>query len=290
MSEDEALATLVSAILAVLMWGGLTLSLLRRSPLYRSGRHRLAVLGSAVLAALALLALLRAFASHDVRDAPQYLAMYTVMGVAWVGLLRFILGITVGVRARDDVAERANTAATLVQVGLIFGTMLAYAGGNFGDGPGWFVVVPSAALASLALVAAWYLVEALGRLSHLITIERDTATGIRAGAMLIACGAIFGRAVAGNWHGLPNLFLDFARLAWPATLIIVAEIASQRLLQPTTDSPKPSLALAGIPPALMYLAIAIGSIFLLGWWDGAPAIHTPTPPPTAEQTLSHPGP
>ena len=99
------------------------------------------------------------------------------------------------------VLTHADTA-TLVQMGLIVGTMLAYAGGNFGDGPGWFVVVPSAALATAALVAVWYLVEATGQLSHLVTIERDTATGLRAAAMLTACGAIFGRAVAGTWQGM----------------------------------------------------------------------------------------
>lgn len=266
MSEDEAFCTLVSTVLAVLTWGGLLLALVRRSSLYRTGMLRVALLGVAAASGAGLLALLMAFAASDVRNAPQYLFMYTMMGIAWVGTLRIVLGATVGVRARDDIAERANPAALLVQSGLIVGTMLAYAGGNFGDGPGWWVVVPSAALATAALVGVWYLVEALGRLSHLVTIERDMATGVRAAAMLIACGAIFGRAVAGTWLGVDNLLFDFFRLAWPAVLIIAAEIVAELLLKPTTEAPRPGVAIAGLPPALMYLAIAGGSIYLMGWW------------------------
>lgn len=267
MSDDEVFATIASLVIAAVTWLGLVSALLRRSSLYRSHPMRMGVLASGLGSAVGLFLLLKFFAASDVRDAPQYLFMYSAMGLAWVGLLRLILGATVGVRARDDVAERANPAAALVQCGLIIGTMLAFAGGNFGDGPGWWVVVPSAALASAALVGVWYLVEAAGRISHLVTIERDTASGLRAAAMLIACGAIFGRAVAGTWHGMDNLFADFFRLAWPAILIVTAEVVSERVLRPTPEAPRPSIALAGVPPALMYLAIAGGSIYLMGWWN-----------------------
>ncbi|MEZ6232830.1 MAG: hypothetical protein R3B68_01455 [Phycisphaerales bacterium] len=266
MSEDEVIATIASTALAIATWGALFVALMRRSPLYRSVHLRLTLAGVGVFAIAAMFALLKAFAASDVRDDPKYLYMYTAMGAAWAGLLRWILGITVGVRARDDVAERANPAATLVQAGLILGAMLAFAGGNFGDGPGWWVVVPSAALATASLVAAWYLVELVGRLSHLVTIERDTATGLRAAAMLISCGAIFGRAVAGDWLGYANLFTDFGRLAWPALLIVAAEVFAQLLLRPTTDAPRPALALAGFPLAILYIMIATGSIVLMGWW------------------------
>lgn len=266
MSDDETFCLLASLGIGLFAWGGLMLGLLRRAARYRTGAMCWALLGVGACSAAALLALLMAFASSDVRDAPQYLLMYTAVGVAWVGALRIVLGATVGVRARDDIAERGNPAAWLVQAGLIIGTTLAYAGGNFGDGPGWWVVVASAVLSTAALVGVWYLVEALGRLSNLITVERDVATGLRAAAMLIACGAIFGRAVAGTWLGPDNLFFDFFRLAWPAILIVAAEIVAELLLRPTPEQPRPGLAIAGVPFALMYLAIAGGSIYLMGWW------------------------
>ena len=53
---------------------------------------------------------LRKFASHDVRDAPQYLGFYIAMGAAWVGLHRVIFSFA-GLSARDDVIERKNRAA-----------------------------------------------------------------------------------------------------------------------------------------------------------------------------------
>jgi len=266
MSEDEVMCLLGSIVVAALTWIALLVNLARRAGLYRTWGMCLALVAAALASILMLLGLLMAFASSDVRHAPRYLVMYTALGAAWVGTLRIVLGATVGVRARDDVGERGNAAALLVQIGLIVGTTLAYTGGNFGDGPGWWVVVASAALSTAALVGVWYLVEAMGRLSHLITIDRDLATGVRAGAMLVACGAIFGRAVAGTWLGIENLFFDFFRLAWPAALIVVAEIVSQLLLKPTPETPRPSLFVAGFPPALMYLAIAGGAIYLMGWW------------------------
>ena len=266
MSEGETVLTVASLVVAVLAWAGLVVALLRRSPLFRSRALCLLVLAAAGLSLLALVALLKFFASHDVRDDPKYMFMYTVLGVAWVGVLRFVLGASVGVRARDDVAERANPAAAAVQAGLILGLTLAYAGGNFGDGPGWWVVIASAALSSSALVGVWYLVESLGRLASLVTVERDAATGLRAASMLVACGAIFGRAVAGTWQGGDALLADFARLGWPASLIVAAEGVSQLVLRPSVESPRPSIALAGVAPSLMYLAIAAGSIYLMGWW------------------------
>ncbi len=266
MSEDEALCTVASVVVSVLTWGLLVAGLLRRSGRYGTRSMCWGLLLAGLCSGAGLLWLLRSFASHDVRFDARYLFMYTALGLAWVGTLRAILGASVGVRARDDVAERGNSAALLVQGGLIIGTMLAYAGGNFGDGPGWWVVVASAALSTAALVGVWYLVEAMGRLAHLVTVERDLATGLRAATMLVACGAIFGRAVAGTWRGADNLLVDFFRLGWPALLIVAGEIVAELLLKPTPESPRPGLAIAGVPFALMYLGIAGGAIYLMGWW------------------------
>lgn len=266
MSEGEILVLIGSIVLGGLSWGALATAMMRRSPLYGSMGLRVGLLGVSAACMLGLLALLTAFAASDVRTAPEYLAMYTALGIAWVGVMRGVLGALLGVRARDDVAERSNPAAFLVQCGIVVGLTLSFAGGNFGDGPGWWVVMPSAGLATLALVGVWHLVETVGHLSYVVTVERDAATGLRAGAMLAACGAIFGRAVAGDWTDHAGLLIDFVSQAWPAVIIAGAECVAIRVLRPSAEMPRPSVALAGVPLALASLGIAAATIVLLGWW------------------------
>ena len=93
-----------------------------------------------LVAAALLLAVLRYAASYDVRDDPAYLALYLILGAAWVGVSIRWLAVT-GISTSDDVVERANGSASLAVAGAIIGITLAYAGGNIGDGPGWWVVV-----------------------------------------------------------------------------------------------------------------------------------------------------
>ena len=48
-----------------------------------------------------------------------------------------------------------NAAAAMATAGATIGVTLSYAGGNIGDGPGWWVVVFSAAIATAGLFACW---------------------------------------------------------------------------------------------------------------------------------------
>ena len=60
---------------------------------------------------------------------------------------------------------------------------------NIGDGPGWWVVVFAAGLATAALFAAWLVLAQIGHGVDAVTIDRDLAAGVRLGAFLAACGA-----------------------------------------------------------------------------------------------------
>ena len=91
--------------------------------------------------------ILKTGASYDVVDAPRYLFMYVVLGLAWSRVSEMAFAY-VGLSARDDVIERGNSAAVPAVTGGLVAVTLCYAGGNIGDGPGWWVVVFSAGLAT----------------------------------------------------------------------------------------------------------------------------------------------
>ena len=198
MSGDEALVSVAAFVAGPLLW---ILWLLRMSRLPRFNRRRTAVTviaAALIVSATILLIVLKTGASFDVVDAPSYLAMYVVLGLAWSRLTALTFPL-LGVSLRDDVVERRNTAALLAVVGAILGVTLCYAGGNIGDGPGWWVVIFSAALATATLLMLWAALNHLSPAADSIAIDRDPAAGMRLGAFLLACGLVLGRGVAGDW-------------------------------------------------------------------------------------------
>ena len=69
-----------------------------------------------------------------------------------------------------------------------------FAGGNVGDGPGWWVVVFCAALSTGALFLLWGALQAATDLADSIVIERDGASAVRLAGFLVACGLVLGRS------------------------------------------------------------------------------------------------
>ena len=263
MSGDEVVMLVVSAIAALISWGAWYLAPAR---VQRVGRRppawRLLRLTPLVAAAL-LWAALRSAASFDVRDDPRYLTFYLVLGAAWVGIWIRWLAVT-GISTRDDVVERSNGSAAVAIAGALLGLTLAYAGGNIGDGPGWWVVVFSAALATLAFFAAWMLLEVLSGVSDIVTVDRDPSAGLRLGGFLIACGLVLGRGVAGDWVSAEATVRDFVAAAWPVVFLVVAAAAVERAARPTRESPRPALVVYGVAPALLYVAAAAYQVMRLG--------------------------
>ena len=262
MSGDEVVILFVSAILTLVFWGSwyITPTLVRRVGRRPSGRRLLHV---TPLAAVALLwVVLRNAASYDVRDDPTYLAFYLVLGAAWVGLFMRWL-VVAGISTRDDVVERANGSAAIVVAGAMLAITLCYAGGNIGDGPGWWVVVFAAGLSTLALYAAWLLLEMATGVSDVVTVDRDGSAALRLAGFLVACGLILGRAVAGDWVSAEDTVRDFALVAWPVPVLVAAAALVERTLRPTPETPRPALVPYGVMPALAYVASAAYQVMRL---------------------------
>ena len=256
MSDGEIGVTIVSVIVTFMAWSNWFFRILQVAPWSRTAAPRSLLLSAPLVAGTLLFAALRTLSAHDVRDDATYLGMYAVMGAAWVALSLFALPL-VGMSTRDDALERENVSAALVVVGALFGVTCCFIGGNIGDGPGWWVVVFSAGLATLSLFFCWFVLEALGGVSDSVTIDRDPASGIRVAAFLIACGLVFGRGAAGTWVSSADTVRDFALLSGPMLLILVAAVAVERVARPSPERPVPSLWVAGVLPALLYLAAAV---------------------------------
>lgn len=264
MSGDEIVITIAAVVLgpaAWIVWFASTSG----STLPGRGSGGLGVLAATIVGCSTLLLyVLASWASRDVRTAIEYLFMYSVLGLAWLRLAEFSFAYA-GVSARDDVVERGNTAATIALSGALIAVTLCFAGGNIGDGPGWRVVVFSAALATGSLLAAWQLVAALTSVTDAVTIDRDPAAGMRLAAFLVACGLILGRAVAGDWHSTDKTVEDFLRVLPFAGILVVLAIVIELIGRPTPNRPRQPFVTHGIGLAAVYVMAALISLSYLGW-------------------------
>jgi hypothetical protein len=264
MSGDELIVTAASLIFGL---GGWAFWLYRASSFDAlRPRHRpVGILAASVgVAGLLVLVVLRVLAADDVRDAPQYLAMYFVMGLAWMRLTALGFPLA-GLSPRDDLIERGNSAAVPAWTGAVWGVACCYAGGNVGNGPGWWVVVFSAALATGGLAAVWLLVAQRTALAEAVTVDRDRAAGIRLGGLLLACGLIFGSAVMGDWVSARATVVDFALRAWPVIPIVLVAIVNESVQRPTPARPQAPIVQGGILPAAIYVALAV---LVVGYVNG----------------------
>jgi hypothetical protein len=263
MSPDELMVTIGSGLFGLVGWIAWAVQLF--SPA-RTAAQRRSVRGL-VVAALAgvaiIIVVLFTWSASDVRNDPAYLAMYTLLGLAWlrIGELFFVLA---GISSRDDVVERRNAAAVPAIGGALVAIACCYAGGNVGEGPGWWVVVFSAALSTAALVITWIVYNQTTGIFETVTIDRDRAAGIRLGGFLVACGLVLGRAVAGNWVGAGQTLADFARLGWPVVPLLGAAIALERTAQPTPERPDVPVLAFGLAPAAMFIIAAAAYLVWLG--------------------------
>jgi uncharacterized membrane protein YjfL (UPF0719 family) len=262
MSGGEVVLTLLSAVVALVLW---IRWYLQPARLQRLGAPTgaWALLGLTPIACLGLLLLvLRTLASHDVRDDPRYLALYTALGAAWVAASMMLMPI-VGLHVRDDVHERGNPAAAYAAAGALVGLTLAFSGGNIGDGPGWWVVIFTAGLATGALYLVWGLLE-LAHVSEHVTVERDSAAGVRLAGFLTAAGLVLGRAVAGDWVSAGATVADFARVGSAALALVAIAFPIERYGRPTPAHPARPVVRWGVLPALVYVGIAAAYVARLG--------------------------
>ena len=209
-----------------------------------------------ILSTAVLLIVLLTLSSSDVKDSPTYIAFYLLMGVAWLGLAILFMPFA-GLSARDDAIERHNPGAAYAICGALVGLMLCFAGGNIGNGPGWWVVVYSAGLATIALFVVWIVLQMVTQISDTITIGRDAAAGLRLAGFLIGAGLVLGRAVAGDWYGYGETFVDFIRYGWPVLVIALIAIVVEMLVRPTVQRPFGPALTYGMLPGIFYVVLAL---------------------------------
>ena len=263
MSPDEVIVTVVAVLAGPILW---TVWLFRMSRLQTHGRGGSVTPVSLALALCAglLLYVLETGASFDVVDAPQYQFMYVVLGLAWLRVTASTFPF-LGLSPRDDVIERGNSASATAVVGALGGVTLCYAGGNIGDGPGWWVVLFSAGLATGTLLVTWAALASLTPIADASTIDRDPAAGVRLGSFLASCGLILGRGVAGDWVSATATVIDFGEALSGVLVILVLAVIVERAARLTHQRPRAPLVALGVVPAVLYVAIATIAVRLMGW-------------------------
>jgi uncharacterized membrane protein YjfL (UPF0719 family) len=209
------------------------------------------------------LVILRLLSSEDVRNNSLYLLFYLLMGATWLGIAVLIVPFW-GLSARDDAIERQNPAASISISGALLGVTLCFAGGNIGNGPGWWTVVYSAFLSTSAWFLLWLFLELFTTISESITIDRDRASGWRLASFLVALGLVLGWAVAGDWQSFAATTIDFAIFGWSAIVLTAVALMVEMVCQPTAKRPILPVGTHGLIPSIFYLGSAILCICLWG--------------------------
>lgn len=264
MSDDEVLVTLLALVVGPVWWTFTLIHLARIGPIRPGALAVQALTVTISLCGIAILLVLKTLASFDVVGAPEYQFMYGVLGLAWlrVGERFFALA---GLSLRDDLVERRNRAAIPAMAGAFAGLTCCYAGGNIGDGPGWWVVLFSAGLASALLFVAWLMLAQFSPVMDAITIDRDPAAGVRLGVFLAAGGLLLGRAVAGDWYSVADTIGDAAAMIPALGVMVVVAMIVERVAHPTPQRPRAPLLALGLVPALIYVAVVVAALSALEW-------------------------
>jgi uncharacterized membrane protein YjfL (UPF0719 family) len=252
-------------IYAAVKGAGFYKELLFTALLGRSVRQRLPLALAPVVGLAILMPVLLCFAAGDVRSDGFYIFLFMALGMAWM-----MLGVQffpfLGLNVREDVVEQGNGAAVVALSGGVVGILLAYAGGNIGEGPTIWTTIFPCLLASAGLMLGWFLVELGSRVSLAITEERDCASGWRLAAFLVSSGLILGRAAAGDWQSTVATIRDFISQGWPVLVLTLIAILVERNFQPTLGRPKPSVWKCGLLPGLVFMGIALVVLIKLGRW------------------------
>ena len=111
LTHFEVPAFVVSIFLTLKAWLTWYRDILLVNRLQVQIQRRLVLLLAPLLCLAFLFAVLKKLAAVDVRDDPLYLALYLLVGAAWVGGATLVFPL-LGISARDDALERGNSAST----------------------------------------------------------------------------------------------------------------------------------------------------------------------------------
>ena len=265
MSDDEGFVLFLCGLITLVAWAPLVFAMFAmRRRLRSSSFSRGLLLGLPAVVTLALAAMLQSWADVGVRESTVYLGFYLVMGLAWIGGSVRLLD-RLGLSVRDDVLERNNVPAALAIYGATVGITLAFAGGNFGDGPGWWVVIFTAALGLASLAVLWLVLDKLTWIADRITIDRNPGAAVHAGLLFIAWGTLAMRASAGDWLDAVQTTVDFAPALLPMGALLALAVVVEGVLRPRRAAGSVALPLS-IGVGLAELAVAVAWVVWRGWW------------------------
>jgi uncharacterized membrane protein YjfL (UPF0719 family) len=265
MSGDEIFALLVSGGIAIWGWQAWLGGLMSLGSLSRRADTQFLGWFLPPLAGAAMLFVLLKWSSPDVRDDTVYVFLYFVMWLGWTGLWNRLLPY-LGLSWRDDALERDNFAAGLAAGGGLLGVTFIFAGGNIGDGPGWWVVIFCAGIATASVLLLWLIGNQITHVQEAIAVDRDASAGWRTAGFFIGSGLILGRAVAGDWHSAQQTISDFMAKGWPVLILWGAVLLLDVISRPTPERPAPNRVLFGVLPGLLFVAASIGEVIKQGPW------------------------
>jgi hypothetical protein len=228
------------------------------------------IFGVHVAAGLLLIAMgLHYWGAAEIRAEAGEVILLTGVGGAILAMATKLFA-WLGLSYRDDVADGNNGAALVALCGAVVAAAIIYAGGSVGEGPSYADNVFSAGLGAAGWFLLWLVLEIGGGVSRSITEDRDLGSGIRLWGFLVAIALVLGRAVAGDWVSVADTVHDFLRDGWPALVICLGALVSERFARPSRRRPFPAWQGFGLIPALLYLGLTVAWLSYLGRWEGMP--------------------
>jgi uncharacterized membrane protein YjfL (UPF0719 family) len=265
MSDDEFVVLFVSTILAGACWLGWFYGCFRISHYLRLPRIRAVLVSAPLVAGLLLFAVLQLYADREVRDSALYLSFYLAFGAAWVGCLRLFLPLS-EINPLHDGLHRGNSGAAIASAGMLFGLMFCFAGANIGDGPGWWVVLFSALLPTVAIFILWHILNLATRIAETVTVDRSLAAGWRAAGFWTGSGIALGRAAAGDWVSVEATLADFFATSWPVLTLLGVATLLELVLRPSPMHHKSPPFLFGVVPCVLYTGLGGLVALAMGCW------------------------
>jgi hypothetical protein len=260
-SDDETFLLIFSAVIGGFCAWRWYMPVLRAREGGFAVAERTALGFAPIVGLIGVFVMLKLAASADVRDAPTYLLLYSVLGLAWF-LAAAIVMEMLGISARDDAVERRNPAAAVVVIGVLLAHAAIYSGANIGNGPGWWTVVAAGGIGSGAWLVMWLAAELSCGLSEDITVDRDLPASLRLGGYALAMGIICARGAAGDWTSLQQTAIEFA-VAWPIVPLTAVVIAVEKVLERQPYHYRRGMALSVMIGAA-YIAAAVAVVVSSG--------------------------
>lgn len=200
-----------------------------------------------------------------VRNSILWRIFYVLLGGVWISLsVKLFAGL--GLDLHAAVVDRRHLPEACAAAAAVLASGLGFAGANLGDGPGWWGVVYTAALATAALVLCWCLLATFTPIRQRALLDRDPAAAARLSGELIALGLVFGRAAAGDWTSVTATNFEFAEIAWPALPALVLMVLGEWFLHAAAGEEPEGPAGTGLPVALLWVGAAGFWLLQVGPW------------------------